>query len=126
MRENFGLILFCGWFLLAVFHGFFTISWLYWYYDWLDIPMHFTGAFLLMATWFYFSTKTIFSNLTKKPIFHPIFLLILIIIAWEVFQLLLGKPISANYVNDTRTDLVVGLIGGLVGYILFSSRTIGK
>ncbi len=47
-------------------------------------------------------------------------------IAWEIFQLALGKPISSNYVIDTRTDLVVGLIGGILGYFFFSSRTIGK
>ena len=126
MRKHFGLILFTSSFLLAVLHAFFTVSWLYWYYDWLDIPMHFIGAFLLMATWFYARKKPWLAEMAKKPIFNPIFLFILIIIAWEIFQLTLGKPMASNYVNDTRIDLVVGLVGGIVSYVLFSSRTIGR
>lgn len=89
--------------------------------------MHLFGGFLVMTTWFYFrSKKPWLMELSKKPIFNPIFLFILIIIGWEIFQLTLGKPISNNYVNDTRTDLVIGLIGGLLSYFFFSSRTIGK
>ena len=127
MKRHFGLILFSAWFLVAILHTFVTVSWLYWYYTWLDIPMHFSCAFLLMTTWFYFlNKKECLKELAKKPIFNPIFLLILIIISWEIFQLTLGKPMSSNYINDTRTDLVVGLIGGLLSYFFFSSRTIGK
>jgi hypothetical protein len=126
MRQHFGLILITVWLLFALVHGFFTISWLYWYYDWLDIPMHITGAFLIISTWFYFSQKAWLSELFKKPIFNPIFILIMIMITWEIYQLLTGKPISGNYITDTRTDLVVGLIGGILGYLWFSSRTIEK
>ena len=126
MKTHFGLVLFSLWFILVLFHGFFTVSWLYWYYTWLDIPMHLSGAFLVMMTWFYLSQKAWLSDLFKKPILNPIFILIIIMVAWEIYQILSGKPISSNYVADTRMDLVVGFIGGILGYFFFSSRTIGK
>ena len=126
MKTHFGLVLFSLWFTLALLHGFFTVSWLYWYYTWLDIPMHLFGAFLVIMTWFYLSQKAWLSELFKKPILNPIFILIIIIVTWEIYQILSGKPISSNYVADTRMDLIVGFIGGILSYFFFSSRTIGK
>lgn len=121
-----GLTILLFWILFILSHFFFTKLWLYWYYAWLDIGMHLLGGFLIISTWFYLSKKSSFKEILKKPLFHPLIILLILVIGWEIHQLLSGKPMKSDYVSDTLLDLTLGTISGLITYIWFSSRTIRK
>ncbi len=88
--------------------------------------MHLSGGFLVIVTWFYLSNKSSFKEILKKPLFNPLIILVVLVIAWEVHQLLSGKPMKSDYVSDTLLDLNLGTISGLITYLWFSSRTIEK
>jgi len=112
------------WLLFAVAHFFFNKSYLYWYYSWLDILMHLSGGFLFVATWFYLNSKSWLNYFLSKPIFQPMFLLLVVVIGWEFYQLYSSTILKDNYIFDTVTDITFGLIGGLVAFLWYSSRKI--
>ncbi len=126
MRKHFGFILGFLWSGFIVLHWFFTVSHLYWYYDNLDILMHTSGGFLVIASWFYLHNKPWFENYLNRPIFHPLIILAVLVIGWEIHQLLSGKPIKDDYFMDTTLDMIIGLVSGLIAFKWFSSRTIDK
>lgn len=88
---------------------------LYWHYVWLDVATHFLGgvwvalAVQLARVWM------------KQPLLNSVWVLILVLvvgIAWEVFELLTGIPREDNYMFDTSIDLVMDSLGGLLGYAI--------
>jgi hypothetical protein len=102
---------------LAVVHISATKFFLYWKYLWFDIPMHFLGgvcvALGLSALPFFrihvferFRTPLIYASVT-----------LLVGILWEIFEVTSGiMVIDETFVPDTVLDLVMDVLGGLVGY----------
>ncbi len=106
------------WFLLALFscailalvHNVATAESLYWTYRWLDVPMHLLGGFGMASLLIAFLFR-----------YRPVYLLlgmVAISVGWEVFEVLIGTPQSADYVFDTAKDLLNNAIGGSVAYVL--------
>ncbi len=88
---------------------------LYWHYLWLDVPMHFVGGLwaALAGTWF-------FRLFGRASFLHVLFGVIAIGLAWEVMEYVVGFQREANYAFDTSLDLVMDLLGGIVGF--FAAR----
>lgn len=82
---------------------------LYWRYVWFDLPMHFLGGFTIGAL-------TIAFLMRYRPL---IFLGVLFAIAigWEIFEVVIGSPMEANYVFDTSLDLLMDALGATAAYI---------
>lgn len=85
-------------------------TYLYWYYPWFDVPMHFLGglaiaSFLVGFWWRYAPLVYAFSFAS-------------IIVVWELFEFLAGMPREANYTFDTALDLLVGSVGAITIYTL--------
>lgn len=101
---------------------------LYYYYRWIDVPVHFLGGFFLAALYFYI----IFSNpTTKKFVGVPrnrrtiltttVVLVLLTAIAWEVIEFAVGRTVmSPAFIPDTTLDLIAGTFGGYIFYLLYS------
>ncbi len=98
----------------------------YWYVSipWLDIPMHFLGgvfiAFVMGAVFF---KKTLSFSFSKKLLVILSGVLVLGIV-WELFEFsvfTVVKFVEPNSPIDTATDLVLDLVGGIVG-VYFVSR----
>jgi hypothetical protein len=87
---------------------------LYWHYLWLDIPMHFLGGFwaALACVWF----LRIF--MTKVPFIYVFAGVLVISIAWEVFEFIVGFQREDHYMLDTALDLVMDSLGGICGFML--------
>lgn len=102
---------------LFSFHFFFALpnDW-YWHYVWLDVPMHFLGGLWagLAVTWG-------LRFLGFRASFMMVYAGVLLIgVAWEVYEYLVGIQREANYAFDTSLDLVMDSIGGIMGF--FAAR----
>jgi hypothetical protein len=97
-------------------------NYFYWVYWWFDILMHFLGGLWVGITFLW--TYTIFFRddlLNRKKIFLMSFIMILLtIISWEIFELFIQNDLSdPNFLSDTSSDMLLGMIGGSVAYRYF-------
>lgn len=102
--------------MLAFLHFLSLELYLYWRFLWLDIPMHALGGSVVALSLFA-------GYALKWPVprrwlgLFPVILIVTVVaLAWEVFELIIRAPVVDNFVLDTVTDLVAGLLGGLAGY----------
>ena len=103
---------------MAILHMFGQFFSLYWAVSGYDKTVHFlAGAIVGMSTLvltnylFPFSTKS-------KSILLSVLAAFLVGLLWELFELHYGITMLSDgraYFNDTSTDLLSGLIGGLAG-----------
>ncbi|USN87504.1 MAG: hypothetical protein H6779_03765 [Candidatus Nomurabacteria bacterium] len=115
------------WLVFATAHAFFKTTELYWFYLWLDIPMHLAGGFLVVMTWFVLQRRFIAGEkIFSQKFFHPLIILAIMMVAWEIYKYMIGDIVMDNYVSDTILDLIMGTVGGLIAFKLFLSRTIDK
>jgi hypothetical protein len=88
--------------------------------------MHLIGGILFVTTFFKLKSIVWFKDIFNKLSLHPMFILLVVAILWEISQFFSGKPLKDNYIEDTALDILIGLIGGLVAFGWFSSRKIDK
>ncbi|MFH0755199.1 MAG: hypothetical protein V1910_00835 [bacterium] len=114
--------------LIAVLNYFGAKFYLYWAHKWYDIPMHILGG-LWISTFFlslytYFNKKNLIIISRTKIIYLTFFVLLFIIILWEIFELF-GKMTfltDNEYWVDTIQDIFNGYLGGIIGYYLFTKN----
>lgn len=104
--------------LFAVAHLFFLRTFFYWEYEYLDLGMHVAGGILIVALWYEF-----FSGFWSNR-YAPMVVLLVMVVAWEIFKYLIGSTVTDGYAIDTATDLLAGLSGGLATFWCYRSRTI--
>lgn len=94
---------------------------LYWRYLWLDIPMHALGG--LTAALGYLSLRDFMPKLSPSwfRLGPTLVFTVLVALAWEAFEVFAGIMLDPNYAADTALDLLMGLLGGLVGYVVAGS-----
>lgn len=104
---------------MAIVHLIALQLYLYWRFWWLDIPMHVLGGAVAAFGVFAFRDLSLpgFGLLAKRLCLVMLFV-VLVMIAWEVFEVWAGIPIQDDYVLDTSIDLTMGFIGGLLGYVV--------
>jgi uncharacterized membrane protein YjdF len=92
---------------------------LYYLFNWYDIMMHLIGgiAIALLATWILEK----YNHATKAKILISV---ILIGIAWEVFEYFFGIALlpKENYVSDTIIDMIMDTIGALIVISIFKLK----
>mgnify|MGYP006914907401 FL=1 len=102
--------------MLAVIHVIALELFLYWSISWFDIPVHFLGGSVVALGLFTLHDLRIYVKSRHLRPVPVVFIVLLVALAWEVFEIAAGVPIEANYVIDTLTDISMGILGGLVGY----------
>ncbi|MEZ4104055.1 MAG: hypothetical protein R3B60_02080 [Candidatus Paceibacterota bacterium] len=112
------------WIVFTGFHIFFKYTELYWFYLWLDIPMHLAGGFLVVMTWYFLRQVMAGGKIFSQKFFHPLTILAIMMIGWEIYKYMIGDIVSDNYVQDTILDLIMGTVGGLIAFRLFKSSKI--
>ena len=100
---------------------------LYFFHEWIDIPVHFLAGFFVGALYFYL----IYSNpRTRKLIRVPrkqqnvfdtsVFWVFVTAMTWEIVEFLFGRSyISPAYFPDTFLDIVATTFGGYVLYLFY-------
>lgn len=102
---------------LAVVHIVSLKLYLYWYYLWLDVPVHFLGGICVSLGLFSFAELHVpGAQWATRSLWRALCFVVLVMIAWEVFEVWAGVPMQANYLGDTTLDLIMGFLGGLTGY----------
>lgn len=105
--------------VLAVLHFFSLELYLYWRYLWLDIPMHFLGGVTVALG--YLTLRDFFPRWSPRlfSFYKTLAMVVLVAIVWEVFEVFIGVIFEEDrYVIDTSADLLLGSLGGAVGYYL--------
>lgn len=98
---------------------------LYFYYPWLDVPMHFVGGLwitLYLLSWYYTASRT--KKKERAPLFvltYALAVTLVIGVLWEVFEFSVDTIIEFSQHNpgDTLLDLVMDAIGALFGAYVF-------
>lgn len=107
---------------LAIIHELALRFYLYWRHPWFDIPMHFFGG-IVVALGVY-TARELKLPFFKRTITFPFVLAFVLFAAfiWELFELMGGiSVIQINFMFDTALDLILGLLGGVVGYVVGGS-----
>jgi hypothetical protein len=94
--------------LLSALNWWASVDFLYWRYEWFDLPMHFLGGLALGVF-----------IIVLLGTFRPRLFLIgitAVAIGWEIFEYVFGLPREANYVLDTKIDLLMDALGATVAY----------
>ena len=82
---------------------------LYWSLWWFDVLLHILGGFSLGLLCAFF--------VSKRSIFLTLICLILLILAWEVFEVVFVIQTETNtitYITDTFQDVFLGFVSGLI------------
>ena len=106
--------------VMAVTHYLAIELYLYWRYPWFDIPMHFIGGSVVALG--YLTARDFIPKLPHRLFaFVPTMIFVFsIALLWELFELVAGITMQNGYVIDTVTDVILGLLGGTVGYFVGS------
>lgn len=97
---------------------------LYFYHNWIDIPVHFLAGFFVSALYFYLvysnprSRKWIKMSRNNQNVFDTsVFWVFVTAMLWEIIEFLFGRTyISPAYFPDTFLDIVATTIGGYTLY----------
>jgi hypothetical protein len=115
-----------GWVLFLLSNSFFISTSLYWFDWWPDVLMHIWGGVLIVATWYTIFRNEVFPRALRLPLLHPLLVLLATVVGWEIFEYVIGRSGPPYFWFDTSLDLLFGLGGGLVVFLLCRSRTIKK
>lgn len=97
---------------------FVALQWyLYWIYPLLDIPMHFTGGMSIALG----AQSPLFFTMTRMRLSQVQISTLLVLsigIVWELFEWYFSivDVTDPGYVFDTGKDLVMDMLGGVVGF----------
>jgi len=114
-------------FLVLIIHIVMDFYGIYVKYEWLDIPMHLIGGFVISRSYYLF-LRIIQSNGNLGFIHSGVlFIIVISLIAltslmWELYEFIFdfidnGTRQTNNL--DTMTDMSLGLIGGIFSYLYF-------
>jgi len=95
---------------LAVVHLYALPHYWYWYFPWLDVPVHFLGGAVMAS-----------AVIGVVGTFKPRTFLLLVVggaIGWELFEYVIYVAREANFVFDTALDLLMDALGALAVYLV--------
>ena len=107
---------------------------LYYVFEWIDIPVHVTGGFILALLFYYVAyANTVTCNFFKLPrnkhyIFSTmVFWVLVVAVSWEIVEFVLGRTvISPKLPLDTFTDILATVTGSLISYGIIKQWRIKK
>jgi hypothetical protein len=86
------------------------LSWTFWWYDLVE---HFLGG-----VWVAYAVVSALAYVGHQPRFIYIIAAITIVgILWEFFEVVIGMPREANYAFDTSIDLLMDVLGSIMGWL---------
>ncbi|MDO8483079.1 MAG: hypothetical protein Q7S86_04665 [bacterium] len=117
---------------VAFLHVAATMFFLYSFYWWFDIPLHFLGGFCagLISLYFYsyFHRRTAVSMRPSRGLLVAIIGTVMVGLAWELFEYFAGITFNTvgDYPIDTVKDLIMDILGGYAAYLYFIAQKFHK
>jgi hypothetical protein len=105
--------------MLAMIHAVSIHFYLYWKFQWLDIPIHFFGGAVVALG--IFTAKDFIRAIPDRFLYVvPVMAgVVIVALLWELFEIVIGIPTTEpGFLNDMIIDLIVGVIGGFVGFLV--------
>jgi hypothetical protein len=107
---------------LAIVHNVATTFFLYWKYLWFDIPMHLLGGLCVALGISILPFFRIHLPHRFGTIWGYLFVVIIAGIVWEWFEVVADISVfDETFILDTSLDLLMDVIGGIVGYHIVRS-----
>lgn len=121
IRSVFGIVWITLGLLIAVLQWIAHVHYLYFLWWWADIVMHFLGGFFIALGILWFVRFEVPISIRHRvPLFFTTLIGVLLVgVAWEVFERVFGAYGAVNYVFDTTIDLMMDVVGMLVAYVIF-------
>lgn len=93
---------------------------LYWRYLWLDMPVHLVGGSVVSLSLFVAAElKLPFVGKWKNNFLMVMTFVVTIMISWELFEIWAGvHAFEPQYKADTIVDLIMGFLGGMIGFFV--------
>lgn len=104
--------------ILAVVHVLAIELYLYWRYPWMDWPMHFLGGIVVVLAIFTVASLRDWVSDHWLRFLSVMSMVATVAVAWEIYEVIIGTPRASNYALDTSVDLLLGLVGGAVGFYI--------
>lgn len=117
---------------VALMHGLATAFYLYSFYWWFDIPLHFLGGFCaaLVSLYFYsnFHRRKAGFMSSIRVLSVAIVGVIVVGMMWELFEYFTDITFNTigDYALDTVKDLGMDILGGYAAYVYFIYREVHK
>lgn len=99
-------------FVLAVLQFLGEAHFLQWRFWWYDIMLHFLGG-LWVGLFLVWILRRVEKN---ASLIFVVVGVLCIGIAWELFEIVIGSPRETRYYLDTIIDLIMDVVGALLGY----------
>lgn len=107
--------------LLALFHDLsIRLNW-YYYYPEIDIAMHLLGGFVVSLFAYVLVLTANEYTSPEKALITMIAFALLVSVGWEVFEVVFDLTPDAGINLETVSDIMFGLVGGLVGWCVATS-----
>lgn len=109
--------------VLAALHILALEFYLYWQYPWFDVPMHFLGGVIVALSVYAMLDFGLPLPKWSVTLLTVLVFVFIVGVIWEVWEVLAEVSTrERNYTFDTTLDLVMDMLGGVLGYII-GSRT---
>jgi hypothetical protein len=107
---------------MAVIHLVALELYLYWHFFWFDIFMHLFGGSVVALGVYTLADLRLYGRRYLTPVYVVGFVC-MVAVLWEIFEWYAGVPVESDFLLDTMSDLLMGLSGGHIGYLVGRSLT---
>ncbi len=105
-------------FQLAVVHMVALKFSLYWEIDWFDNLMHLFGGVVLSLLLYTLVDINVLGKRWVKSWRRMTVLILTVVLSWEVIGVLMTMRFKDNFISDTSSDLVFGILGSIIGWFI--------
>jgi hypothetical protein len=105
-------------FQLAVVHMVALKFSLYWEIDWFDNLMHLFGGVVLSLLLYTLVDINVLGKQWVKSWRRMTLLILTVVLSWEVIGVLMTMRFKDNFISDTSSDLVFGILGSIIGWFI--------
>lgn len=104
---------------LAVLHVVLIELLLYWRFPWIDVAMHVFGGSTIALGFFALGDLGVRFVRHRRTWMWTLGAVLFAALFWEIYEYVIrAELLRENYTFDTTVDLIAGMLGGVLGFLL--------